>query len=152
MLSNEIIKYIEKSILCWLATADADGMPNVSPKEIFNYHGNNLIIANIASPQSVANIKLNNKVCVSFIDILVQKGWQLKGTATLLEKEDPNFDELEKILLKMTNGKFPFSTIICIHIEQAKPIVAPSYLLYSETTEQQQIENAVKAYQLSLFK
>jgi len=63
MLTSEIKEYIDKSVLCWLATSSTDNVPNVSPKEIFNYFGENvIIIANIASPQSLKNIKQNKKV------------------------------------------------------------------------------------------
>ena len=73
MLTADILKYIDQSVLCWLATADKDGQPNVSPKEIFAYHNGDILIANIMSPQSVKNIKANPKVAVSFIDLLTQK-------------------------------------------------------------------------------
>jgi uncharacterized protein len=35
MLNPIVMESIEKSVLCWLATVEADGMPNVSPKEMF---------------------------------------------------------------------------------------------------------------------
>lgn len=146
-LTEEIKKYIDQSVLCWLATVSSDNIPNVSPKEIFNYFGNNrIIIANIASPQSVKNIQQNENVCVSFIDILVQKGFQLKGKARIVTNADNAFAEMEKVLLKMTGGKFPFNTITEVWIEHAKPILAPRYTFYQGTTEQQQIESAKKTY------
>jgi len=124
-------------------------VPNVSPKEIFtHYQSKYIIVANIASPQSIKNIKENSKVCISFIDVLVQKGYQVKGSAVIVKFNHPEFPDLEKPLLKMTEGKFPFSSIIKITVESSKPIVAPRYLLYPETTETQQIESAVKAYGL----
>lgn len=144
---EEIKKYIDRSVLCWLATASAEGIPNVSPKEIFAFYGTEqIIIANIASPQSMRNIRENNQVCISFIDILVQKGFQLKGTAEIVKKTEPEFPEMEKVLLKMTDGKFPFSSIISITIQEVKPIIAPKYILYPETTEEEQIASAKKAY------
>ncbi len=100
----------------------------------------------LLKPQTVKNIKWNNNVCVSFIDILVQKGFQIKGKAEIIGKTDSDYEELEKVLIKMTGGKFPFVTITKITIGQAKPIIAPKYLLYPETTEKEQIENAKKAY------
>lgn len=146
-LTPEIKHYIDKSILCWLATVDDQQMPNVSPKEIFNYFGDSeIIIANIASPQSMKNIKQNANVCVSFIDVLVQKGFQLKGKASIIEKSDPEFETRENVLLEMTGGNFPFASITKIIVEQAKPIIAPKYRLYPETTEAQQIESAKAAY------
>ena len=81
MLQQNIKDYIKRSVLCWLATVDGN-QPSVSPKEIFtNYGDDTVIIANIASPNSIKNIIRNNKVCVSFVDIFSQKGFQLYGEA-----------------------------------------------------------------------
>ncbi len=146
-LTKEIREAIDKSVLCWLATVSSDGIPNVSPKEIFKYYGrDNIIVANIASPQTMRNIKQNASVCISFIDILVQKGFQIKGKAEIIGKADPEFTAMEKILTEMTEGKFPFGTITKINIQQVKPIIAPKYVLYPETTEEEQIDSAKRAY------
>ena len=149
ILSEDIKKSINTSVLCWVATVSKENMPNVSPKEIFTYHKNSIIIANIASPQTIKNIKHNQNVCVSFIDVLVQKGYQLKGKATIVSKSDDEFDNLAVDLLNMTGDKFPFNEIIKIDIESTKPIIAPKYILYPETTEAEQIESAKKSYGLS---
>jgi len=146
-LTPEIKKYIGQSVLCWLATVSADLIPNVSPKEIFHYfEADKIIIANIASPQSVKNIAVNPQVCVSFLDVLVQKGFQVKGTARMVGEKQAGYDEMAAVLLKMTEGKFPFTTIIEITLQSAKPIIAPRYLFFPETTEEQQIESARKTY------
>lgn len=147
MLNTKVKEYIDKSVLCWLATSSTDNAPNVSPKEIFNYFDeNHIIIANIASPQTVKNIKQNPNVCVSFIDVFIQKGYQIKGKGYIIDKKDESFSAMEAVLLKMTKGKFPFSTITKITVESIKPILAPRYILYPETTEEQQIESAKKTY------
>lgn len=149
LLSKEIKASLDKSVLAWLATASKEGVPNVSPKEIFSYFGTEeIIIANIASPQSLKNIRQNHEVCLSFIDILVQKGFQLKGKARIIKKTDDDFAEREKVLLEMTGGKFPFSSLTQIKVESAKEILAPRYLLYPETSEEEQIESAKRAYGL----
>ena len=146
-LTVEIKTSINKSVLCWLATTSSDLIPNVSPKEIFNYFkDNSIIIANIASPQTVRNIQQNEHVCVSFIDILVQKGFQIKGTAKIVDAQAIEFLEMEKVLTKMTGGQFPFASITHILIKEIKPIIAPRYWLYPETTEEEQIASARKTY------
>ncbi len=150
MLTPEVKKYINQSVLCWLATASAENVPNVSPKEIFTFFGeSHIIIANIASPNTLRNIRQNPQICVSFIDILVQKGFQIKGTAEIVKKSASEFLELEKPLLEMTGGQFPFASITKISIEKVKPILAPRYLLFPETTEEEQIESAKRTYGVS---
>ncbi|MGJ8714241.1 MAG: pyridoxamine 5'-phosphate oxidase family protein [Maribacter stanieri] len=149
MLTKEIEAAIDDSVLCWLATSSANNMPNLSPKEIFCYfEDDTIIVANIASPQTVKNIRANKNVCISFIDILKQKGFQLKGAAEIIEKSATDFSKMEKMLLHLTEGKFPFATITKITITSSKPIIAPKYLLYPNTTEEQQIESAKKSYGL----
>jgi hypothetical protein len=82
MLSPEVLEYATRSVLCWLATADEAGQPNVSPKEIFAvFDSTHVVIANIASPTSVRNVLVNPRVCVSFVDVFVQKGFKVIGTA-----------------------------------------------------------------------
>lgn len=149
MLTQEIKKYIESSVLCWLATSSKENIPNVSPKEVFTYFGEEaIIIANIASPQTVKNIKKNPNVCISFIDVLVQKGLKIKGSAEVVKKGETKYEAMEDELLKITLGKFPFSSITKITIETVKPIIAPKYILYPKTTEESQVESAKKSYKM----
>lgn len=147
MLNKEIKKYIDQSVLCWLATTNSDGIPNVSPKEIFTYDlENNLLIANIASPKSINNIKYNNNVCISLIDIFIQKGYKLLGEAKLLNPKDIDFKVKVKNLQKIAGNDFKIKSIICIKIKSVEKIIAPSYRFYPETSEASQIQNALNTY------
>ena len=150
ILTAVIKKSIEDAVLCWLATASMDHIPNVSPKEIFCHHLNEFIlVANIASPGSVKNIKNNPNICVSVLNILIQKGFQLKGTAEIISKEHPDFQKLKEPLYLMAGDKFPFSSLTKIKVTSVKEILAPSYMLYPDSTsEAEQIEMAKKAYKL----
>ena len=148
-LTPAIRDAMKRSVLCWLATVSPEGEPNVSPKEIFTaYRADQILIANIASPQSIRNIKSNPTVCLSFIDILVQKGFQLKGEARIANRTDAGYGDMETLLTRLTQGLFPFVSITVLSVESAKAILAPRYLLYPETTETQQIESARKQYGL----
>lgn len=147
MLNDIIKKCINKSVLCWLATVNQHNEPNVSPKEMFTYQDNNtLLIAHLASPNSVANILHNANVCVSFVDIFVQKGFKIKGTATLISKPEREFQNVVQPLIKLFSDTFPIQAVIVIDIKTIETIQAPSYWLYPNTTEQNQIANAMKTY------
>ena len=147
MLSEEVKSSMRESVLCWLATAKNEGVPNVSPKEMFVPYGDDcVLIANIASPKSVANIAQNSSVCVSFVEVFKQKGFKLRGNATLVETGDPEFELLLKVLHQVGGENFPVRSIIKIRVEGVEPIVAPSYLLFPETTEQGQVEQAMELY------
>jgi uncharacterized protein len=148
MLTTDIKKSIDTCVLCWLATVDENQQPNVSPKEMFTYlDDHTLLIANIASPNSVRNIAQQPKVSVSFVDVFTQKGFKLKGEAKLITKEDDSYTAKAKRLTDLFSDKFPIQSVIEIRIIKVDPIQAPSYWLFPDnTTEQSQIEGAMKTY------
>lgn len=149
MINNEVKKYIDKSILCWLATCNMQNEPNVSPKELFTYQDDTtLLIANLASPNSINNIKENPNVCVSFVDVFVQKGFKIKGQAKLIDKDEESFSAKVKPLTDLFTDKFPIKTVIEIKVTQVDTIQAPSYFLYPDTTEKSQIKSAMLAYKV----
>lgn len=146
-LNDEALQYVEKSVLCWLATVDADGFPNVSPKEIFCARGRDeLLIANIASPGSLQNILRHGAVCVSFVDVFVQKGFKVKGRAQVFETGQAGFEERAQPLVRMAGERFPFSTLFAVAVSAVEPIVAPSYRFYPDTREAAQVAGAMAAY------
>ena len=135
-------------VLCWLATVDAQGQPHVSPKEVFAVSDEqHVVIAHIASPTSVKNVLQNPKVCVSLIDVFVQKGWKLLGRAKYVSAREDGFHAYAKPLLEMAGDTFKLMGVLVVKVEQAHPIIAPSYRFYPDsTTEQAQIEAAMKTY------
>lgn len=147
MLTSDILEYIHRSVLCWLATVDANGFPNVSPKEVFAaFDDQTLVIANIASPNSIRNIGVNANVCVSFIDIFSQKGYKLRGVAELIKPGDARYQHLEAPLLSITKGAFRILNIIAVKVTDVERIVAPSYRCNPGLTEASQVESAMRAY------
>ena len=106
-----------------------------------------LAIAHIASPTSVKNVLQNPKVCISLIDIFVQKGWKLLGHAQYVHSSDAVFHAYAKPLLPMAGDQFKIQGVFLVAVEQAHPIIAPSYRFHPDsTTESGQIESAMKAY------
>lgn len=148
MITTEIKECAKRSVLCWLATVDRNGQPNVSPKEIFAaFDEMHLVIANIASPKSVRNIEVNPRVCVSFIDVFVQKGFKVIGTARNVKTGDPEFPLWSASLIAKAGPKFPIRSVLVIQAVEIEPILAPSYRLYpADTNEQTQIASAMSTY------
>lgn len=149
MINKEVKKYIQNSVLCWLATSNIQNEPNVSPKEIFTYRDDEtLLIANLASPISIQNIQENSKVCVSFVDIFIQKGFKIKGIATLFDVNDVDFKIKVKPLIDLFTDKFPIQTVIEIQVTSVDHIQAPSYFLDPEITEENQVKSAMCTYKV----
>ncbi|MEJ7139404.1 pyridoxamine 5'-phosphate oxidase family protein [Amphibiibacter pelophylacis] len=148
MITSEVVDYISRSVLCWLATVDETGQPNVSPKEIFAaFDAEHIVIANIASPKSERNIEINSRVCISFVDIFVQKGFKAIGVARNVKRSDADFSRWSAPLEAMAGPKFPVRSVFVVQVISVEPIVAPSYRLYAaETTEKSQVASALQTY------
>lgn len=146
MFTDTIKQSIQESVLCWLATVDADGMPNCSPKEIFAAYGEDeILIANIASPKSVSNLLHSAKVCVSFVHVFKQKGFKVKGHASYITQQDKDYPSLLEVL-KPLSGDFPVQGVIRVKALEVFPIMAPSYHMVDGVTEEAQIESAKRTY------
>lgn len=148
VLTDAVRQAARRSVLCWLATVDAKGQPNVSPKEVWAVADDrHVVVANIASPVTVRNIGKQPQVCLSFVDVLVQKGFKLTGTARELLPTDHEYAAWATPLLAMAGERIPVRSVLLIAVDAAHPIVAPSYWLFPETTtEVSQIENARRSY------
>jgi predicted pyridoxine 5'-phosphate oxidase superfamily flavin-nucleotide-binding protein len=146
MLTDDIRDYANRSVLCWMATS-SDAGPSVSPKEIFACFGDDrIIIANIASPQSLQNIARDARVCVSFVDVFSQKGWQLYGEAVLMRKGDAGFEDRQAILQDMAGEAFRVATLFDVTVTKAQEILAPSYRFKKDVNEADMRESAMRTY------
>ena len=144
---KDLKEAFDSIVLCWLAIVSSEGEPNVFPKELFFVlDTETLLIANIASPQSLKNILQNSKVCVSGVNVFTQKGIQCKGIATIIDPKDSDFKVHEKVFRPLIKGKFRIQNIISIKVKQAKKIIAPSYFFYPNTDEKEQIKQAKRRY------
>jgi hypothetical protein len=89
-----------------------------------------LLIANIASPGSMRNILARPEVCISFVDVFSQKGFKVKGIATVARVGDPSFATYCPPLFDLAGPLFPFSSIFVIDVQSVDQIIAPSYRLF----------------------
>lgn len=147
-LDADVRDAARRSVLCWLATADASGRPNVSPKEVFAVADDrHLVIANIASPGSAANLAARAHACVAFVDVFVQKGYKVLGEAVDVRPGDPTFGRRVAPLRELAGDRFPIRSVFVVHATAVEAIVAPSYALYpDETTEASQERAALRRY------
>lgn len=134
-LAAEMRACLDEAVLCWMATADVDGQPNVSPKEVFAALGDAIYVAHIASPKTIRNIEVNPRVMVSVVDVFAQRGWQFTGQATLVWPESAAFSATVEPLEAMTQGLYPIKAVIVVAVTKAEMIVAPSSWLFPDEPE-----------------
>lgn len=148
LLTEPMREAARRSVLCWLATVDAEGQPNVSPKEVWTMADDqHVVVAHIASPVSARNIAQHPQVCLSFVDVFVQKGFKLIGTAREVRANDAEFTDWAKPLLAMVGQRFTIQSVLVVHVKSVSTIVAPSYRFYpDDTTEASQVASGMRAY------
>jgi len=150
-LTEAVRDVARRSVLCWLATVDVQGQPNVSPKEVWAIADDrHVVVANIASPVTARNIAQQAQqaqVCLSFVDVFVQKGFKLTGLASAVHANSPEFAKWAPPLQAMVGQRFTIHSVLVIEVQSAAAIVAPSYLFYPEdTTEASQLAAAMCTY------
>jgi hypothetical protein len=64
----------------------------------------------------------------------------------VVERGDPGYDDLERPLLSITGGRFPIRSIFAFKVIEVAGVIAPSYLLFPETTEESQVDAAMNTY------
>ncbi|SDU41705.1 pyridoxamine 5'-phosphate oxidase family protein [Stappia sp. ES.058] len=146
-LNDTVRADIEKSVLCWLASVDPSGFPSVSPKEIWTvFDDTTLVVADIASNNSVRNILKHPAVCLSFVDIFRQRGFKIQGHADIIAPHDPDFARLGPGLAAMAGETFKIRHIIRIDVQRIARILAPSYRLDPDIDEDTMMKQAFATY------
>lgn len=82
----ELLHLLEKREFISVATCDLKGRPNAAPKFVLKADEGHLYLVDYTIGMTYQNLKVNPRVSVSFIDPRSLKGYQLNGTAVIIEK------------------------------------------------------------------
>ena len=119
-------RVVEEQRLGFVATVCADGTPNLSPKGTTAvWDDDHLVFANLRSPGTIANLRLNPSLEINVVDPFVRKGYRFKGTARVLG-DGALFDEIIAFFRKRGIAS-PIKHIVMVKVERALPLVSPAY-------------------------
>ncbi len=112
--------------LCFVASLDEDGSPNLSPKGTVRvWDADHLVFADVASPQTVSNVRRDDRVHVNVVDHFARRGWRFAGRARITA--DPAV--LDAIRSEYPGEAYPFEQAVLVRVEDARELVSPSYAL-----------------------
>jgi predicted pyridoxine 5'-phosphate oxidase superfamily flavin-nucleotide-binding protein len=99
-----------KNKMAWVATASPDGIPNTTPKgSVQVIDDEHIVFADLFSLKTRDNLQKNPKVAITVVDQEKHKGYQLKGSAQLVDS-GPVFDrvveQLKKAPMQLPNPKY----------------------------------------------
>ena len=128
-LNDEMKQVVERVRLAYVATVCPDGTPNVSPKGTLTVlDGEHLIFADLRSPGTIANLRVNPNVEVNVVDSFNRKGYRFKGTAVVHER-GPAFDDFVSFFArrKLSDAPRRIRAVVVIRVASAKPLISPGY-------------------------
>jgi hypothetical protein len=125
IISGELImvsipKFVQDFLpgkLAWVATVSRDGEPNVTPKGSLKLlDDSHVLFADLFSLKTRKNLLENKKVAVTVVDATTAKGYQLKGTAEVVDS-GPLFDETGKQIQALNKGLPHVQHVVKITVE-----------------------------------
>jgi len=126
ILTDKMRRLIEAQRLCYVATVDADGAPNLSAKgTLVVWDANTLAFADIRSPRTVANLRVNPRIEVNVVDPIARQGYRFKGAAEV-HTEGTVFERGVRLYSERGMAS-PIRSIIIIHVTRALPMISPAY-------------------------
>jgi len=137
MLDLDMKKIIEDSMLCYAATINQDGSPNLSPKSTLRiFNDNHLIFANIKSPGTISNIKRDPRIEINCVDIFARRGYRFKGKGIIYSAGTKLCHDLLIDIRKEHGKSIPVLDAVLIEVLQAQPVLSPAYSFIEGLTEQ----------------
>ena len=128
MLTPDMKRIIQEQRLGFVATVNADGTPNVSPKATFLVLDDATIgFGDIRSPGTLRNLRSNPAVEVNFVDPFVRKGYRFAGMAAVVERGASGFDDLLGRFEECGIAASRLRALVKITVTKALPLISPAY-------------------------
>ena len=123
-----MMQLIREQRLGFVATVNADGTPNLSPKGTFAVvDAATVAFGDIRSPGTLRNLAANPAVEVNFVDAFTRRGCRLSGTAQAVQQGEPGFDKLLPLFADY-GGLVPrIRAVVLIAVTRALPLSSPAY-------------------------
>jgi predicted pyridoxine 5'-phosphate oxidase superfamily flavin-nucleotide-binding protein len=124
-------RVVEEQRLAFVATVDADGTPNLSPKgTIAVLDDDHLMFADLASPRTIENLRRNAGIEMNVVDVATRTGYRFKGRGVVLA-EGERFESLLRMYdagpRAVARPAERIQHIVVVELERCLPLVSPAY-------------------------
>ena len=135
ILTNEMQQMIMSTGLCFAATVNEDGTPNLSPKaSLASIDDRHIGFADIMSPGTVANVRRHPAMEINIVDIFLRRGYRFSGPAEVID-DGPDFDAVAKSFWEKAGDMYPVNHVVKMRVESARPVKSPIYTYQPELSE-----------------
>ncbi len=126
LLNSDMKRVVEEQRLGFVATARADGTPDLAPDwTVSVWDDSHLVLADVCSPQTTDNLKARPAIEVNVVDPVVRKGYRFTGKAEVYAS-GPSFDDGVAFFRRrgMVNA---IRAVILVAVETTRALSSPDY-------------------------
>jgi len=138
-IDGDMRAVIDTQHLCFAATVNPDGRPNLSPKcTIRVFDDSHLFFCDIASPRTRRNLETNPWIEVNVVDPLSRRGYRFFGKASL-HREDEVYRKAVQQIGREEGTDYRVHSVVLIDIERAASLISPGYLHVTDEYEMRRV-------------
>jgi len=135
ILTEDMKRVVREQRLGFVATVCSDGSPNLSPKGTTTiWDDDHLVFADISSPRTVENLRINPVAEINVVDPVVRKGYRFKGRAEVIT-DGPRFTEIVRFYSAgdagvdtgLADAEKRIRSVVVLRVERAIPLISPAY-------------------------
>ncbi len=148
ILTDDMKEMVAYCRLSFVATVTPEGRPNLSPKASTKVlDDDHLVFVDIASPNTIRNLRSNPYVEVNVVDPLRRRGYRFKGVAEVLT-EGELYKTVAEDFWSREGRQYPANGIVTIKVEKALPLLSPAYTFNEGVREENVRQIYLKRYGL----
>jgi predicted pyridoxine 5'-phosphate oxidase superfamily flavin-nucleotide-binding protein len=126
LITPQIREFVDQQKLGFVATVCPDGSANLSPKgTTIAWDENHLAFADIHSPGTVDNLRLNPSIEINFVDFFTRKGYRFKGTGTVFS-DGQIFDDIVSYY-SSRGSTHSIRHVVLVKVDRVLPVISPAY-------------------------
>jgi hypothetical protein len=127
MITPAMRALVNRQRLGFVATVNADGTPNLSPKgTVLVWDDEHLLWVDIRSPRTIRNLRERPATEINVVDPLIRKGYRFRGTCRVIA-EGPELEEIRAFYRNERNVTNPIRRAVLVMVEAAEEVTSPSY-------------------------
>jgi predicted pyridoxine 5'-phosphate oxidase superfamily flavin-nucleotide-binding protein len=127
MITQDMRALVDRQRLGFVATVNADGTPNLSPKgTVVVWDDNHLLWVDIRSPRTMRNLRERPATEINVVDPLIRKGYRFRGTCRIVTDDA----ELQPILRFYREQRLVMNSIraaVLVAVVSVERVTSPSY-------------------------
>ncbi len=127
MITPAMRALVDRQRLGFVATVNADGTPNLSPKgTVLVWDDEHLLWVDIRSPRTIRNLRERPATEINVVDPLIRKGYRFRGTCRVID-DGAELEEVRAFYRDVRKVTNPIRRAVLVKVEAAEEVTSPSY-------------------------